>query len=284
MAITVDNLAAALAAAQRLYLQKTTTAAKSAGAFQSCWLAAGNPGAGSAAPAYTAGSGYTCSSATNGAIVNYANSAGGGLVNRIGRAQASAAIAGKLILADRLWSCSGMGFAAGTYTVTTPGSLPARITDNGKGCRLFVENFVASGAATGTLTANYLDSNTGAAQAGVLNPVVSAPVAGQMQSVPLATGSEGLQQLTSVVTSATWTSGTFGMSIVKVIAAIPINPGTYSTVMDYAQLALAKIPNDACVQMAWQAMSSAAITLVGEAVVIDGTFTTVDSMVAELGA
>lgn len=265
---------------QNVSLTKVFTAPKAAGAFQSGWLGAGLPGAGVASPLYTSGSDYTCSKATAGSAL-YTNAS---VENRIAQLFASATVQGTLYLFDRLWSCSGMGFAAGTYTVTTPGSLPARITDNGKGCRLFVENFVASGAATGTLTANYLDSNTGAAQAGVLSPVVSAPVAGQMQSVPLATGSEGLRQLTSVVTSATWTSGTFGMSIVKVIAAIPINPGTFSTVMDYAQLALAKIPNDACVQIAWQAMSTAAITLVGEAVVIDGTFTTVDSIVAELGA
>ena len=141
-------------------------------------------------PAYTAGSGYTCDDTTTGAAL-LVNSAGGGLANRVSRMRLSAAVTGTLRLYDRLWSCSGMGFAAGTYTVTTPGSLPARITDNGVGVQAFVENFVAAGAATGTLTLNYLNAATGAAKTGVIGTVVSAPVAGQVQPIPWAVGDTG---------------------------------------------------------------------------------------------
>jgi hypothetical protein len=257
MAITVDSLASALASAQRLIFQKTTTAAKSAGAFQSCWLAAGNPGAGSAAPAYTAGSGYTCSKTTNGAIVNYANSAGGGLVNRIGRAQASSAIIGKLILVDRLWSCSGMGFAASTYSVTTPGSLPARITDNGVGVEAWVEQFVAAGNASGTLTLNYKNV-ADASKAGVIAAVVSAPVAGQMQPIPLQVGDTGIRSVVSAVNSATWTSGTFGITLAKRIVEIPIPLAGVGEVLDYAAAALARVPDDACLMGIWQAGATTA--------------------------
>lgn len=265
---------------QSIPLTKNFSAPKGAGAFQSAWLSSGQPGAGVASPLFTAGAGYTCDRTTLGAA-DYTNPV---TSNELAQWIASANVQGTLFLFDRLWSCSGMGFANATYTVTTPGTLPARYA-SGKGCRLFVENFVAAGAASGTLTANYLESNAGnAAKSGVIAAVVSAPVAGQLQPVPLQAGSEGIHQLTSVVTSATWTSGTWGMTIMKLIAAIPINPGTFSSVLDYAQCALAKIPTNACLQLAWQAVSATAPSVFGEAVVIDGNFTTVDAIVAELSA
>lgn len=269
MAITVDSIAAALAAAQRLAFQKTTTAAKSAGAFQSCWLAAGNPGAGSAPPAYTAGSGYTASKATNGAIVNLQNSAGGGLVNRVGQARGSTSILGKLIIADRLWSCGGMGFANATYTVTTPGSLPARITDNGVGVEAWVEQFVAAGNASGTLTLNYLNAATGAAKAGVIGAVVSAPVAGQMQPIPYAVGDTGIRQVVSAVNSATWTSGSFGITLLKRIVEIPFPLVGVGQVLDYAACALAEVPDDACLMGIWHANATTAAYIDAGLAVID---------------
>jgi hypothetical protein len=257
MPITVDSLANALAGAQRLLLQKNTTASKSAGAFQSCWLATGNPGAGSAPPAYTAGSGYTCDDTTAGAIVNYTNSAGGGLKNRLAKAQASSAIAGKLIIADRLWSCGGMGFAASTYTVTTPGTLPARITDNGVGVEAWVEQFVAAGAASGTLTLNYKNV-ADAAKAGVIAAVVSAPVAGQMQPIPLQVGDTGVRSVVSAVNSATWTSGSFGITLLKRIVEIPMPIIGVNSVLDYAACALATVPDDACLMAIWQGNTTTA--------------------------
>lgn len=268
MPITPDTIANALASAQRLTLQKTSGAAKSSGAFQSLWKAAGNPGAGSDAPAYTAGSGYTCSSATNGAIVNYANSAGGGLKNRAGKAVGSAAIAGRLIICDRLWSCSGMGFAASTYTVTTPGSLPARITDNGVGVQAWVENFVAAGNASGTLTLNYKNVADDS-RAGVLGAVVSAPVAGQMQLIPMQVGDTGIRSIVSVVTSNTWTSGSFGITLLKRICEIPIPIIGVGSVMDYAQLALAEIHDDACLMAIWHPSATTATVIDAGLSVID---------------
>ncbi len=269
MAITVDSLASALASAQRLVLQKTTTAAKSAGAFQSTWLNPGNPGAGVASPVYTAGSGYTCSSATSGAIVNYTNSAGGALKNRIGKVAASGTVAGKLILADRLWSCSGMGFALGTYTVTTPGSLPARITDFGVGVEAWCEQFVAAGVSSGTLTLNYADAATGAAKAGVIAAVVSAPVVGQMQPIPMQVGDTGLRSVTSAVTSATWTSGSFGITLLKRIVEIPMPLIGVGNVLDYAAAALATVPDSACLMAIWHASATTAAYIDCSAAIVD---------------
>jgi hypothetical protein len=260
---TVDDIATALASAQRIPFMKAITAPKAAGAFQSSWLAAGMPGAGAAPPAYTAGSGYTCDRTTTGAWP-YTN---GAVQNWLARINAACSQPGVVVLADRLWSCSGMGFAASTYSVTTPGSLPARITDNGVGCELWVEQFVAAGSASGTLTANYLNT-AGASKSGVISAVVSAPVAGQMQQVPLQAGDTGIKQLTSVVNSATWTSGSWGMTILKRIAQIPIGVGGSGNTQDWAAC-LAAIPADACLFAFLLAQNTTAPNLTGIADVID---------------
>jgi hypothetical protein len=259
-----DDIVAGLAAAggPRRF-QKNITAAKAAGSFQGGWIATGSPGPGATAPAYTVGSGYTCSAATVGALP-YVN---GAVQNWIALAGGAAALRGTIFIYDRLWSCSGMGFAASTYTVTTPGALPARITDGGVDCELWVEQFVAAGAATGTLTVNYLDT-TGAAGVSVLNPVVSAPLIGQMQRMPLAAGDLGISQITNAINSATWTSGSFGLTIMKQVAAIPVSIVGTMNIVDWSQC-LAQTPPDACLQIVWQAETTTAAFVAGLYGIID---------------
>jgi hypothetical protein len=262
---TVDDIASALSSAQGIDYLKTLTAAKAAGSFQSGWMAVGNPGAGSASPAYTAGTGYACSSATPGAIrLNNAT-----VQNYLARFAASLTQPGTIILYDRLWSCSGMGFAAGTFAITTPGSLPARITDNGVDVEGWIEQFVAAGAASGTLTFNYTNANTGAAKAGVISAVVSAPVAGQLQPIPIIAGDTGVRAPVSVVTSATWTSGSFGLTLMKPMARISVGVAGAGDVLDWCKTGLAKIPNDACLMLVYLAANTTAATIIGTMDIID---------------
>lgn len=264
MAITtVDDIAAGLAASAPLPFLKVFSAAKAAGSLQSGWLAAGRPGAGSAPPAFNAGSGYTADRTTAGAL----GQVNGATQNWLARINAAASVACTLMIYDRLWSCSGMGFAAGTYTVTTPGSLPARITDSGVGVEAFVEQFVAAGAASGTLTLNYLNT-AAAAKSGVISAVVSAPVVGQLQPIPLAVGDTGISQVTSAVTSATWTSGSFGITLAKLVGAIPLPIAGIGGALDWASV-LSKIPADACLMFAIAASTTTAPTINGRVSVID---------------
>lgn len=259
---TVDDIATALAIGIHTNVHKFLTAPKAAGAFQSAWMAPGT-GVGVAPPAYTAGSGYTCSAATNGALP-YTN---GATQNYIAEAFFTATQAGVIILADRLWSCGGMGFGVATYTVTTPGSLPARITDNGLKAEIYIEQFVAAGAASGTLTVNYTDS-AAAAQAGVISAVVSAPVKGQMQMVPLA-NALGVKSIQSCVNSATWTSGTFGVTILQRIAEFPVTLANSSGIcMDWSSI-LQKLPSDVCLMVLFLANGTTAPIIIG-------SFSTVD--------
>lgn len=260
----VDDIASMLAVGQRMPLLKNFTAPKAAGAFQSGWLAPGIPGAGSAAPAYTAGSGYTCDRTTTGAL----GQANGAVQNWLARVSMYCSQPGVIVLADRLWSCSGMGFAASTYAVTTPGSLPARITDNGVGVEGWIENFVAAGAASGTATLTYVNPAGTASKTGVIKAVVSAPVAGQMQPFPLAAGDTGIKQVTNVITSATWTSGSFGVTLLKRLVEIPIAAAASASVQDWSQI-LQALPADACVFPFFLAQNTTAPSIGGHVMIGD---------------
>lgn len=261
-ATTDDQVRAALlSASQSIDLMKVFTAAKAAGAYQSSWL--GAPSAGAAPPAYTAGSGYTCSKATTGALP-YTNASIG--TNRIAAASAGHGVAGTLVLYDRLWSCGGMGFAAATYTVTTPGSLPARVTDNGAGCEVFIEQFVAAGAASGTITINYVNA-AGSNVSAVIAAAVSAPVVGQMQRFPI---SGGIQSVTSIVTSATWTSGSFGVTIARRLLELPAQlANVIGSPLDWRDTALQVVDDDACLMLALVATATTAATSQGTLKLVD---------------
>ena len=261
---TVDDIAAGLAAGQVRWFLKNSTVPKSIGAYQSSWLGVGFPGAGATSPAYTVGSGYTCDKSTVGAIA-YSNAA---VKNWLAKWFATSTIAGTLILVDRLWSCSGMGYAAQTWTVTTPGALPARITDYGVGCQIWVEQFIAAGAASGTLTINYKNPADGA-EAGIIPAVVSAPVIGQMQPVPLATGATGVRSIVSAVNSATWTSGSWGLTIVKPLAAISLPLAGVGNTLGWATLGLPDLLNDACLALIWQGGAATANQIMGRMEIID---------------
>ena len=270
MSLTVNDIITKLASAQRHDWMKNIPAAKAAGSFVSGWLATGTPSAGSNPPAYTAGSGYTCDDTTTGAFNNYTNQASG--QNRFLFAEASAALQGTIYVVDRLWACQGMGFAAATYTVTTPGSLPARITDNGIGVEAWCEVYnVATGSASGTLKLNYVAPG-GGNESGVLPAVVSGALVSQMQKIPLQAGSTGVKQVTSVVTSASWTSGTsWGITLTKPILTIPIPFIGVSNVLDWALTRLAKVPDDACLQIIWQAQTTTAVAVRGSMSIGDMT-------------
>lgn len=260
---TVDDIAASLSLGLNYSYMKILTAAKAAGSWQGAWLGTGFPGAGAAPPAYTAGSGYTCDRTTAGAL----GQSNGAVQNWLARCSAGSAQIGSIRIYDRLWNCSGMGFAAATYTVTTPGSLPARITDSGVGVEAWVDQNVAAGAASGTLTLNYLNT-AAASKSGVIAAVVSAPVIGQQQPFPLQVGDVGISQVTSVVNNATWTSGSWGITLRKLVCEIPVYVAGVPNLLDWSQV-LSKIPANACLEFVYQAVNTTATTIMGVITVID---------------
>ena len=263
---TVDDIASALANNKKSSrFAKTFAAPKAAGSFISGWAASGFPGAGGAAPAYNAGSGYACTAATPGAQAYPTSSVQAWLA----RLSVGCSQPGVLILLDRLWACGGMGFAANMYTVTTPGSLPGRITDGGVGVEAWIDTLAVNGAASGTLVLNYLDT-LGNPKAGTVPAVVSAPAANQIQPIPLAADSLGISQVVSAVINQTWTSGTFGILLAKRLLEIPIPAAAMGVNLDWASLGIPQIDNaNACLMWAFLAGNASGPTVLGTMDMID---------------
>lgn len=263
---TVDDIVTALAGnSDCIDFYKTLPNVPGTGTLRSLWMGGGSPpsGTGATPPAYTAGSGYTCSSATAGALGPLENA---GAHLWLAKARIWSTGPGwNLRLYDRLWNCGGMGFTASTYTVTTPGSLPARITDSGVGVEAWYENFVASGAASGTLTLTYKNVD-GTSHTSVINAISSAPI-GTIIPFPLAAGDTGVSQVVSLANSATFTSGSFGVSLMKPICDIPITE-QWMRDYDWATLGLPPIENDSCMTFYAQS-TNIQNTVYGRLILID---------------
>ena len=266
MAITtVDDIAAGLAGAQDIDFIKNLTA-PTIGAFQMAWAAPGFPGAGVTPALNTAGSGYTADNTTTGALPL----ANGAVQLWLARLAASCTQPGTILIYDRLWSCSfAAPVAAGTVSVTTPGNLPARITDNGVDVEAWLDVYAVGGASAGTATLNYLNANTGAAKSGPAFSLPSAPVVGRTIPFPLAAGDTGVRQITSMSNSATMTSGTYGLTLRKPLSRVPVLGVGLGTVYDWASLGLPKIPNGACLEILFLAQNATAPTIIGTMDIID---------------
>jgi hypothetical protein len=267
---SIDDIANGLSNAQKFNFIKVPIAnLKTIGAYGSLWLASGMPSAGQGPPIWnSAGSGvFTCTgSGTLGTIILNPP-----VINQyLAKLSGTANIAGTLIIADRLWACGALGFSANGSTIPNPWDLPARITDSGCGCELWMEVYTtAMGAASGSLTAIYTNPEGTGSRIGRIQTLVSAPAAAQMQPVSLQSGDYGIKQLNKVALSATSTSGSFGMTILKRIAEIPIPLSGAGNLLDWASLGLPVISPSACIMFLWQGVATTAAVVVGSFSVID---------------
>lgn len=219
---TIDELIAGFREVRGFH--KLLATAEGAGTFHSLWKVGGYPGAGSNPPAYSSGSGYACSSATDGALP-YTDPTGGdsGYLTRFLCGTPSVST---IVLYDRLWTCSGLVTNTGsTQTITTPGALPARdvngLTD-GDGVELWGEVYTAPGASGATWTVNYKDQDNNNGAATYAHPA-NAEAVGQMFPFVMAAGDVGVRSVVDFTCSVTsGTAGDIGLTLLRRVAEIPI--------------------------------------------------------------
>ena len=153
---TRDKLIAALAAGQVIDFYRLSLTAEAVPSFHSLWKGTGNPAAGANPPAYTAGSGYIPTRTTLGGLQQLDAVSGD---NKLLQMSMSCSTAGKLILYDRVWACSGLttaGTNPTTLNVTTPGNI-TRPAD-WLGLQIWGEVYTAPGATGSVWTVAYVDS------------------------------------------------------------------------------------------------------------------------------
>jgi hypothetical protein len=209
MAITtIDGLVAALAAAQRLIVQKasiTTVAAF----YYSLWGAAGAPGAGSLSIGNTT-SGVIPTDATAGAPV--VNAFTGSNTGYLLSFDASMAQAGVISLYDRLWHAGS--FVCTSLTTLTLSSQPALVRVPGSDysqLELWLEVNAASGATATTISVSYQDGSN-ATQTATLDSNVSSIPTSRMLPFRLANAT-GIQRVNSATIGGATGTCTFNLVI-----------------------------------------------------------------------
>ncbi len=269
MAISLDALAAALSAAEFDMLKASQTA-KGAGLFHSLWKAAGIPAAGANPPLFSAGSGYTPTRATLGAI-GQANPVG----NRyVANANMSCSVAGSLIVYDRVWACSGFSTVTTTaQNVVTGGTLPAGRTPNGANdLELWLEVYTAPGATGATWTVNAPDGG-GTSRAFTYTHPASAEVVGQMMPlVPPAGATAGAGIPTAFTASvSSGTAGDVGLTLLRRLAVIPFPAAAIGVALDAFALGLPEVYDDSCLSLMMLCTGTSTGTLLGSVSLPDMT-------------
>ncbi len=269
MAITTeDGLIAALVGGARYTFFKPSAASEGAGTWHSLWKLAGWPPAGANPPAYTAGSGYTPTSATTGAIpfTNPTTDA------YLGKLAAQGATIGTLIIYDRLWACSGfVTNSTGTQTVTTPGSLPSgRDPNGGDDVEPWLEVYTAPGATTATWTMTGVDDAGNTGVTWTYTHPANAETVGQM--MPFVLGGtatrRGCRQVTSFACSiSSGTAGDIGVTLLRRLAEIPLTAANVGSVLDAIALGLPYVYDDACLAMMVQCSTTNTGVIMGNLVI-----------------
>lgn len=235
---------------------KASATSEGGGTWHSCWKLAGTPlTAGSNPPNYTAGSGYTCSRTTAGAL-GQVNPASGNLY--LAGLSISSSTVGSIILYDRLWTCANfVTNSTPAQTITTPGSLPARDLNestNGVGVELWGEVYTAPGATGATWTVNYKDQDNNNGAATYTHPA-NAESVGQMFPFTLASGDYGVRSVVDFACSiSSGTAGVIGITLLRRIAEIPITLAGCKRTYDAMSLGFPRIYNDSC--LAWMVRCS----------------------------
>lgn len=247
-----DSLTTGLAKGPKFFVVKASQTAEGAGTYHSLWKAAGQPGAGANPPAFSAGSGYSPTKATAGALP-ITDPTSPELAYLALLDSASATVAGGFILADRLWACSGFATNNGNLqSVTTPGNLPSgRDPNNGLDVQPWLEFYTAPGASAVTCTVTGTDAAGNTSRTWTYSKPANAESVGQMALLlpggasPAAT--LGIRQVTSLQWSATTGgAGDVGVTLLRRLTSIGCLQVDRYYGKDAYQLGLPRVYDDAC--------------------------------------
>lgn len=281
MAIDVNSIAAGLAdpTVDRVIVDKASLANAAAGQFFSLWRATGQPAQG-AIPGTTPA---IPTSATTGAI-GFTNVTSP-VINVIGwMSLASANSATTVEVWDRVAHMGGLVLnvtSAQTITgldlSTLGGGLAAdrRGASNYSDLQWFLEVYSDGGgtASNATINVTYNDATTGNLNVQAVGGTLRA---GRL--IPLTplipTGDQGkfIRGINSVTLSASTTvAGNFGFTAARPRTMVPIHTANFARDMDWAQLGMPVVPNDACLMLAILCSTTSTGTLRGGGKIIDLT-------------
>jgi len=250
MAITtIDGLVDALANAQtkRAY-QKHNVTTQGGGFYVSLWMHAGMPGA-AATPTPGVG-GEVPTDATAGAIP-FTNPTGGDFSYLFYGLYVGAI--GLLLIYDRLWQNSGLS-VTDTNPQTVNSSALTRPDANGDDVEAWMHIYTNMGAGANAPTITYTNQAGTGSRTGAVAGYAASALAHRNFPITLQSGDTGVRSIQSWTNSATFTSGTIGAVLRRLIMLIPNvwRPGP----LDLLACGLPRIPDDACLEVVWWSQSS----------------------------
>lgn len=233
-----------------MFFTKAVTATLVAGRPASLWSLGGAPGAGGFDTTLNGVTLSSTSALVNGQIPHYDPASGNAYLARL---SASATIAGRLLLLDRIWHNGGYTItstsAQNSTTPTWPSRCPTSGTDDtptttGHGILLACEISAATGAGTPTITCSYTNSaGTASRTATNIIATVASSAIGATYFIGLQAGDVGVRSLQSVTLSATWTSGTMNMVAYRLLADLELGAALVPNAVDALTSGFSRIYN-----------------------------------------
>lgn len=235
---------------QRFEWQKTPAGLVSA-AWYSPWTVAGLPGQG-VAPSSGLG-GNVPTSATVGAFP-FVNPASG--FSYLARLNATMGISGSsspltLAVYDRLWHNSGISSTITTaQTVSANDAAAVALTRSGAvGAEAWWEVYVVMGAGTPTVTLTYTNQSGTSSRTGSSGALATTMALGRTERFTLNAGDTGVKSIQTWQASATFSSGTIGLVIRKLLCAEFLEAKGSPSVRDALRTGMPRIYDDACLEV-----------------------------------
>ena len=269
MTITsIDNLVTAFNSPQLAAINKATIATQVAGGWTSLWRATGQPAQG-ASPTTVAV--YT--SANTGSLLALVN-ATDPAQNYIGRMTMACGNAGTEIeVHDRLTAngnLSGTVTTAQTFSavLTTPAA-SGRCAVDGSDVMWWLEWYTATGATGVTATVAYTDQTDTARTSPAITIPVSTAASRMIPIVP--NPGQSIKSVTGVTLSGTTaTAGAFGVTATKFLTSVPSLVANYTTIADWAALALPMVADSSCLMLVAQCTTTSSGTVAGTVRIVTG--------------
>jgi hypothetical protein len=236
---------------------------EAAGVLHSLFYSTGLPGAAAAPSPGLSGA----------ALTSYAGqipfpAAVGGETVYLASMSASASIAGKLLLVDRLWHNSGVVVTTTTAQTITSATFPARDMDGataGRGVLVGIEVSTATtnAGAIANTTLTYTNSGGTGSRTGTITSFPATAVAGTFVPFQLAAGDVGVRSVESVTLGTSYAGGAIHLVAYRVIAELPLIIANTGAILDPIAGGFPALFDGTVPQLLWLPTATTATTITG---------------------
>lgn len=195
--------------------------------------------------------------------------------SHLARFSASASVAGKLLLLDRLWHNSGIVQATTTAQTINSVAWPARSSDgtaNGENVMVGLEVSTATtnaGAITNT-TMSYTDSDGNAGNTATIASFPATAVAGTFVPFQLAAGDRGVRSIQTLTLGTSYAGGTMHLVAYRKIAELPLPVANAGAALDAISSGFPRLYDNSVLFLIWLPTATTAVSVNGQFVVTQG--------------